>query len=34
VWHDARYLADHIATQRGYLAYAPLTSSAAPEAPP
>ncbi len=23
VWHDARYLADHIATQRGYLAYAP-----------
>jgi putative flavoprotein involved in K+ transport len=23
VWHDARYVADHIATQRGYLAYAP-----------
>jgi putative flavoprotein involved in K+ transport len=21
VWHDARYLADHIVTQRGYLAY-------------
>jgi putative flavoprotein involved in K+ transport len=21
VWHDARYLADHIAIQRGYLAY-------------
>ena len=21
VWHDARYLADHISTQRGYLAY-------------
>jgi putative flavoprotein involved in K+ transport len=21
VWHDARYLADHIATQRGYLSY-------------
>ncbi len=21
VWHDARFLADHIATQRGYLAY-------------
>jgi len=21
VWHDARYLADHIATQRGYMAY-------------
>jgi putative flavoprotein involved in K+ transport len=23
VWHDARYLADHINTQRGYLAYTP-----------
>ncbi|SEB69620.1 NAD(P)/FAD-dependent oxidoreductase [Streptomyces sp. TLI_105] len=23
VWHDARYVADHIARQRGYLAYAP-----------
>jgi putative flavoprotein involved in K+ transport len=23
VWHDARYLADHIATQRKYLAYRP-----------
>jgi putative flavoprotein involved in K+ transport len=21
VWHDAKYIADHIATQRGYLAY-------------
>jgi putative flavoprotein involved in K+ transport len=21
VWHDAKYLADHIATQRSYLAY-------------
>jgi putative flavoprotein involved in K+ transport len=21
VWHDARYLADHIQIQRGYLAY-------------
>ena len=21
VWHDAKYLADHITTQRGYLAY-------------
>jgi putative flavoprotein involved in K+ transport len=21
VWHDARYVADHINTQRGYLAY-------------
>ena len=30
VWHDARYLAGHIATQRGYLAYVPHTSSAAP----
>jgi putative flavoprotein involved in K+ transport len=30
VWHDARYLADHIATQRGYLAYTPaVTASAA-----
>jgi putative flavoprotein involved in K+ transport len=28
VWHDARYLADHIATQQGYLAYAPSRSSA------
>jgi putative flavoprotein involved in K+ transport len=23
VWHDAKVLADHIATQRGYLAYKP-----------
>ncbi len=23
VWHDAKYLADHITTQRGYLAYGP-----------
>ena len=23
VWHDAKYIADHIATQRGYLAYKP-----------
>jgi hypothetical protein len=22
-WHDAKYLADHISTQRGYLAYQP-----------
>jgi putative flavoprotein involved in K+ transport len=28
VWHDARYLADHIVTQRGYLAYAPSSPSA------
>jgi putative flavoprotein involved in K+ transport len=27
VWHDARYLADHIATQRGYLAYAPSATT-------
>ena len=27
VWHDARYLADHIATQRGYLAYHPTAES-------
>jgi putative flavoprotein involved in K+ transport len=30
VWHDARHVADHIATQRGYLTYAP-TSILAPE---
>ena len=23
VWHDAKHVADHITTQRGYLAYAP-----------
>ena len=28
VWHDARYLADHIATQRGYLAHAPAAPPA------
>ena len=29
VWHDAKYLADHIQMQRGYLAYgaAEITSS-------
>jgi len=27
VWHDARYLADHIAIQRGYTAYAPTRTS-------
>jgi len=27
VWHDASYVADHIATQRGYLAYAPTAGS-------
>ena len=34
VWHDARYLADHIATQRSYLAYYPdlPARSAEPEA--
>jgi len=26
VWHDAAYVADHIATQRGYLAYRPTGS--------
>ena len=30
VWHDAKYLADHIATQRGYLAYRPAGSAPAP----
>lgn len=25
VWHDAKYLADHILTQRGYLGYRPST---------
>jgi len=30
VWHDARFLADHIATQRGYAAYLPdVTTSTA-----
>jgi putative flavoprotein involved in K+ transport len=27
VWHDARYVADHIATQNGYLAYEPGSAS-------
>lgn len=32
VWHDAKYIADHIETQRGYLAYhADATKSAAAE---
>lgn len=31
LWHDARYVADHIMTQRGYLAYRPAGS--APSAP-
>jgi putative flavoprotein involved in K+ transport len=30
VWHDARYLADHIATQRSYLAYGTTGSPPAP----
>jgi putative flavoprotein involved in K+ transport len=30
VWHDAKYLADHIATQRSYLAYGPTGSAPAP----
>lgn len=29
VWHDARYLADHIATKNGYLAYEPRSDDAA-----
>ena len=29
VWHDAKYLADHIATQRKYLAYCPSGRDAA-----
>ncbi|SDG59557.1 flavin-containing monooxygenase [Alloyangia pacifica] len=28
VWHDAKYVADHIAKQRGYLAYAPAAQPA------
>ena len=28
VWHDAGFLADHIATQRGYLAYGDTVDSA------
>lgn len=28
VWYDAKYVADHIAKQRGYLAYAPASKSA------
>ena len=27
VWHDAKYLADHITTQRGYLSYEPNARS-------
>jgi putative flavoprotein involved in K+ transport len=30
VWHDARYVADHIATQRSYLAYGAAGSAAVP----
>jgi putative flavoprotein involved in K+ transport len=29
VWHDARHVADHIATQRGYLEYEPFAEGAA-----
>jgi putative flavoprotein involved in K+ transport len=36
VWHDAKYLADHITTQRGYLTYGtsrePRSTAAAEEA--
>ncbi|MFB7631139.1 flavin-containing monooxygenase [Streptomyces sp. NPDC056149] len=34
VWHDARYVADHIATQRGYLAYDPTDRPDAATVPP
>lgn len=30
VWHDARYLADHISTQRSYVAYGPTGSAPSP----
>ena len=33
VWHDARFLADHIATQRKYLAYKPSTKRGSESAP-
>jgi len=32
VWHDAKFLADHIATQRNYLAYAPSAEHEAEDA--
>jgi putative flavoprotein involved in K+ transport len=32
VWHDAKFIADHIATQRNYLAYAPSPERAAEDA--
>ena len=31
VWHDAKYLADHIATQRSYRAYQPAAAQREPE---
>src|SRR6202042_915099 len=30
VWHDAKYIADHIHRQRGYLAYAPAPEGNSP----
>jgi putative flavoprotein involved in K+ transport len=34
VWHDAKFLADHIATQRSYLAYRPSAEDAAEASSP
>jgi putative flavoprotein involved in K+ transport len=33
VWHDARHVADHIATQNGYLAYEPSASTSSSDEP-
>ncbi|ESR26804.1 putative monooxygenase [Lutibaculum baratangense AMV1] len=33
VWHDAKYLADHIVTRRGYMAYRPSAGARAQPAP-
>ena len=30
VWHDAKYIADHIHRQRGYVAYAPTSEGNSP----
>ena len=34
VWHDAKFVADHIATQRAYLAYTPTGEHEAEDARP
>ena len=34
VWHDAKFVADHIGTQRAYLAYTPTGEQEAGDAPP